>query len=161
MLDLLMEPVKIFIKGGVEKFLKSKELKNMQVAYVAMLLRETRFNKEVLKEITADQSEDKTEIAPLVNCLKTEAFDALNNSLLPLNLVISGDLKCQKDYFCKDEKYLEWIKSDKTISDLLERTYFRLHITKTLVTISNKKWDYGYISFLLNCLQKELLSFYK
>lgn len=158
MIELLIEPFKLFLSKGVDQFLRSNELKNLRLSYIDRLMREIKFNKAILDEIVSGEDLNKEEKIALVACLRTSAFDALNESPLPTRLIISGEL--QKEEWRKFSNgkaiFLQRLEKVLTIQELLDRVYYRIHVVKTLEPHSQKNRDYAYINFMLSCLDNAL-----
>lgn len=156
MIELLIEPVKFFLSKGIDSFSKTAELKNLRLACVDRLKREIRFNQAILAEVLNTSLSNEEKSALLV-CLKTDAFDMINDSPIPVKLIISGNLnKSDWDNHTNKDRYLQWMKNDSSIQDLLERVYFRIHVVKAIAPHSEKQRDYDYINYMLRCLMKEL-----
>lgn len=135
MWDLLVEPAKTFIKGGLDAFRKSDEIKNLTIAIQDRVRREARFNAAVLDEIGKEdngQPKNSEDVrVALVGSLKTSAFDDINNGPIPISLFFS--LKLDRDKWPNwknKEQYLKYTVSDVTQVDLLERIYHRISLGK-------------------------------
>lgn len=93
----------------------------------------------------------------LIVCLKTDAFDTINDSPLPVKLILPGNLNKESwPSHANKNQYIEWLKNDNTLQDLFERVYFRIHVNKALAPHSSKSRDYEYIAYMLRCLMQEL-----
>lgn len=165
MFDLLMEPVKLFISGGMEKFAASKELMNIRIVCLDRLLREVRFNKEILNEVKGSLAEDSK---PLIECLKNDAFDSINAGAIPMSLIVSGvldtsrslvlsvkDYKTRFDFDANSiQRFCSYLGSTITLDALVDRVYFRMLVAQ----VSLKPRDYEYIRFMFSILEVELVS---
>lgn len=169
MIDLLLEPAKVFIAGGIEQFRKSQELKNLTVAVKDRLRREIQFNTAILDEAIKlrgkgrdGEDEEGTPgnddvIVALILSLRTQAFDAVNEGPIPVCLMISGPLdKSRWPSMRAKEKYDGYLASTTTVEELLDRTYYRIHIVKTLASCGKLGFNLGYIRYMLICLRMAL-----
>lgn len=163
MLDLLFEPARMFIEGGIEKFRHSRELKNLTIAVHDRLRREIQFNLAILdeafKEDDAGPVNGDETVSALVQSLKTAAFDSINDGPIPVGLLIAGEI--DRNDWPKSKKrdtYDEYLKNIHTVVELLDRAYYRLHIAKTLAACHKLTFDPGYIRFMLVYLHKVLKS---
>lgn len=163
MWDLLVEPAKTFIKGGLDAFRKSDEIKNLTIAIQDRVRREARFNAAVLDEIGKEEngqpknSEDVR--VALVGSLKTSAFDDVNNGPIPISLFFS--LKLDRDKWPNwknKEQYLKYTASDVTQMDLLERIYHRISLAKTFAGCGKLQGNLDYIRFMLAALDVSIKS---
>ncbi len=98
MLDMLLEPTKTFVKGGIDAFRKSNEHNNLLIAVQDRILREVRFNSALLQELkkvdkntNTPKYDDVIRLA-LVKSWRTEAFDEVNSGVLPLTLFFETTL---------------------------------------------------------------------
>jgi hypothetical protein len=161
MWDILIEPAKTFIKGGLDAFRKSDEIKSLTLAIQDRIRREVRFNAAILDEINKDdngqpKNPENVRLA-LVRSLRTNAFDDINNGLIPIVLFFSSEL--DKDKWPKwksKEKYLLYTHSDKMQVDLLERIYYRISLAKTFAECGKLQGNFDYIRFMLAALDVSL-----
>lgn len=162
MWDILIEPAKTFIKGGLDAFRKSDEIKNLTLAIQDRIRREVRFNAAILDEINKGDNDgqpknpDNVRLA-LVGSLKTNAFDDINNGLIPIALFFA--LELDKDKWPKwknKDQYLGYTKSDKAQVDLLERIYHRISLAKTFAGCEKLQGNLDYIRFMLAALDVSL-----
>ncbi len=163
MWDLLAEPAKTFIKGGLDAFRKSDEIKNLTLAIQDRIRREVRFNAAIFDAISKDDSSLKTpEVvrAALVGSLRTDAFDDINNGLIPIVLFFSPELDKHKWPKWKNKDlYLEYLQSTETQVDLLERIYHRISLAKTFAECGGSmQVNLDYIRFMLAALDVSMKS---
>jgi hypothetical protein len=164
MFDMLMEPTKKFVMGGIDAFRKSKEHQNLMIAVQDRIRREVRFNSAILQEF---KKHDKNTNAPkydkelrsaLLKSLRTEAFDDMNQGMLPLALFFEGEI--DKDVifpnWAKQERYLDWLRNVVTQYDLLERIYHRIRLVKTFAECGEIQGEMDYIHFMLIGLEKSI-----
>ncbi len=163
MWDLLVEPAKTFIKGGLDAFRKSDEIKNLTIAIQDRVRREARFNAAVLDEIGKEENgqpkhPDDVRVA-LVNSLKTSAFDDVNNGAIPISLFFSSNLNRDKWPNWKNrDLYLKYTASDSTQVNLLERVYHRINLAKTFAECGKLQGNLDYIRFMLAALDVSIKS---
>jgi len=156
MWDILIEPAKTFIKGGLDAFRKSDEIKNLTLAIQDRIRREARFNAAILDEIEKENAQQKKPIETrlaLVKSLKTDAFDDINSGLIPVTLFFSYELDKDKWPNWKNkDKYLGYTTWDKTQDQLLERIYYRISLAKTFAGCGKLQGNFDYIGFMLAAL---------
>ncbi len=114
MWDLLVNPAKTLIKGGINARRKSEEMKNLTIAVQDRIRREARFNARVLDELSKGENgqakyTDNVKVA-LVQSLRTDAFDDINNnSAIPISLFFAASLEKEKWPNWKNKNlYLEY-----------------------------------------------------
>lgn len=181
MLDLLLEPVKMFIENGIEGFTKSKEFRNLQISYLERLVRELQYNRSLIYKIEKiNKDEKKTEeikshsTIELVKLFKTRTFDDLENYPIPLFVMLKKKSDNQKENTLHPEKwrnikhlmdkypkvnfYIDKLLETNTdsLEKLLERTYYRLQITQALVNCKGEDLRFDYLAFLLDQTKYEL-----
>lgn len=166
MLDLLLEPAKIFVEKGIEAFRKSQEHKNLRVAIQDRIRREVRFNITLLEEYLTKKTDgtakhDEDVRASLLKSLRTCAFDDVDSGMLPLKLFFEqglGDAIWPKGGFKPEDRdqFLKWVSKDKTQYDLLERIYHRLRIAKTFASCGKPQGNMEYIRFMLIAFEKSI-----
>jgi hypothetical protein len=163
MWDLLVEPAKTFIKGGLDAFRKSDEFKNLTIAIQDRVRREARFNAAVLEELNKEENgqpkhPENVRVA-LVKSLRTEAFDDINNGAIPISLFFSLKLDRNKwPHWKSKEKYLKYTASDVAQVNLLERIYHRINLAKTFAGCGKLQGNYDYIQFMLAALDASIKS---
>jgi hypothetical protein len=159
MLEMLMEPTKKFIAGGIDAFRKSKEHQNLLIAVQDQIRREVRFNSALLQELKRSTHKDDMEVRiALIKSLRTEAFDNINQGMLPLGLFFEAEL-VKEDIFPnwgKQDTYLGWLKYVITQYDLLERVYHRIRLAKTFADCGKTQGDMDYIHFMLIGFEKSI-----
>lgn len=161
MLDILIEPAKILIEKGVDFYEKTKEHQNITLMVQDKILRELRFNAEVISILIKEENISEKEIQiSLRRTLKTEAFDALEGGSFPLKILFNRKLDDDDWMYISDKeqwsKYKQRIKGIETQSQLLERTYHRLKIQKILSENKIVHGDIGYIRYLMLSLKKSI-----
>jgi len=165
MLDLLLEPTRVFVKGGIDVFRKSKEHQNLLIAVQDRIRREIRFNSALLQELgkydrskNAFKHDNDLRLA-LVRSLRTEAFEEVNKGVLPLKLFFESQLS--EDIWPKKwqdrDKYLGWLKNVITQYDLLERIYHRIGLAKTFAECGQIQGNMDYIYFMLIGFEKSII----
>jgi hypothetical protein len=164
MWDLLIEPAKTFIKGGLDAFRKSDEIKNLTIAIQDRARREARFNAAVLDEIAKEdgngQPKNPEDVrVALVGSLKTGAFDDINNGPIPISLFFSLPLERDKwPHWKNKDMYLSYTSADVTQVDLLERVYHRISLAKTFAACGKLQGNLDYIRFMLSALDISIKS---
>ncbi|MDM8557450.1 hypothetical protein [Candidatus Parabeggiatoa sp. HSG14] len=168
MLDLLLEPTKMFVKGGIDVFRRSKEHKNLLIVVQDRVRREVRFNSALLQEFNkCDKNKntfkhDEQLRVALVKSLQTEAFDEVNKGVLPLALFFETELLKDEIWpksatnWPEKEKYLGWLKNVNTQYDLLERVYHRIKLTKTFAECGKIQGNINYVYFMLIGFEKSI-----
>ncbi len=163
MWDLLIEPTKAFIKGGLDAFRKSEEIKNLTMVIQDRIRREARFNAAVLDEICKEehgQPKNPMDVrVALVRSLRTHAFDDVNNGSIPLDLFFSASLNREQwpNWRNKDQ-YMKYTASDAHQLDLLERVYHRINLAKTFAECGKLQGNLDYIRFMLAALDISIKS---
>jgi hypothetical protein len=163
MWDLLVEPAKTLIKGGIDAFRKSEEMKNLTIAVQDRVRREARFNATVLDELSKEDNgqakhADDVKVA-LVKSLRTSAFDDINNGAIPISLFFAAKLEKEKwPHWKNKEQYLEYTRSDETQFHLLERVYHRIHLAKTFAACGKLQGNMDYIRFMIAALDSAVKS---
>lgn len=166
MLDLLIEPAKIFFEKGIDAYRKTQEHKNLRVAVQDRIRREVRFNVALLNEfVTEKNGTAKHEDAirgGLIKSLRTMAFDDADSGIVPMTLFFDEELMTDvwpvRGFEAAQEKYKGWVKSLETQYDLLERTYHRIRIARTFAECGKVHGDIDYIRFLLIACEKSLVA---
>ena len=118
------------------------------------LYREIRYNAAIFDEINKE-SED---IGKLVSLLKTDFFDYIKNALVILDDII-GDVGVNFDNDnITNKNYTKWAKDIKNKTALIERTYLRITVSKSLATVGITKTNisYQYAKYLLLALKKKI-----
>lgn len=161
MLDLLFEPAKMLIEGGVEKLRRSAELKNLKIAIQDRLLRELAFNlailDEAIKESRKDGDGSEAACVALVSALRTSAFDAINDGPIPASLLISDGIeKAEWPKYKGTDQYNIYLQGVSDLVGLVDRAYHRIHIAKTFASCGKFNVDLSYIRFMICCLIKEI-----
>lgn len=160
MWELLIEPAKKFIEGGIDAFVKSKDYQNLSLAVQDRLRREVRLNNSLLEAIeevepntTTPRHADSVKIE-LLRSVQTNAFDDTTGGGLPLSIFFSSDIS--PDWFPKNTKewpkrdqYLKNIRTIKKQHELVERIYHRLKIARTFALAGKLNGDLHYLRFLL------------
>ncbi len=161
MIDLLLEPAKILLSKGVEKFLKSEEQKNLSLAITDALKREMRFNIAILKEVAKLESDEDDTRSALMASLKTQVFDSANTNPIPLSLLITQPLDKTQIHWSDEgncERFIKYIEKDTTLLELIERAYYRIYIGKTLAKCGKHNIDHDYIQYMLALANNNILS---
>lgn len=164
MLDLLLEPAKIFVEKGLDFYKKTQEHKNLRVAVQDRIRREVRFNIALLTEFITEKNgvakHEETIRGGLIKSLRTSAFDDADSGILPLPLFFEDELANEiwpsKGFDINKEKYKEWLKAVKTQYDLLERVYHRIRIAKTFAECGKIHGDLDYVRFMLIAFEKSI-----
>ncbi|HHB92544.1 MAG TPA: hypothetical protein ENK59_04945 [Thioploca sp.] len=160
MLDLLLEPTAMFVKGGIKAFRKSQEHHNLLIAVQDRIRREVKFNTALLQEFTKYKNSDSPEeylCLTLIKALETEAFDEINKGVLPLSMFFEQkSLKSDFPKWPEKEKYFKWMENIITQYDLLERIYHRIKLIKTFAEGNRVQGNVRYIQFMLIGLQKSI-----
>lgn len=177
MLELVSGLFSTLISQGIGEFTKSKQLKTLRIVCIDRLLREVRFNKEVLSEIKEHNDKNKKrqysesdfqEIKrDLILSLQTKGFDVVTDSMVPLGLIISGKLKLAdgeriivhkpgESYGFSSEnetRFKGMVQKLEFLERLVERFYLRIVIAKS----SKRAKDYEYIRYLSVILERNLM----
>ncbi|MCK5877324.1 MAG: hypothetical protein KAG43_06800 [Candidatus Marithrix sp.] len=160
MLDLLLEPTALFVKGGIKAFRKSKEHHNLLIAVQDRIRREVKFNSALLQEFmkfASGSSKDDYLCITLLKALETEAFDDINRGVLPLSIFFEKkSLKSDFPNWQETEQYFKWMKSIETQYDLLERVYHRIKLAQTFAKAERLQGNMRYIQYMLIGLQKSI-----
>ncbi|MDM8565028.1 hypothetical protein QUF74_05190 [Candidatus Halobeggiatoa sp. HSG11] len=162
MLDLLLEPTALFVKGGIDAFRTSKEHHNLLIAVQDRIRREVKFNTAILQEFmkySNDSSKDEYLCLTLLKALQTEAFDEINRGVLPLSIFFEKkSLKSDFPNWQKKEteQFFKWMENIESQYDLLERVYHRIKLAQTFAEGNRLQGNMRYIQFMLIGLQKSI-----
>lgn len=151
------------IKLGIEQFDKISNNLELNKALKQRLVREIKFNIEILnKIIEKTKIKNQEKIKNLILLLQTDFYDYLNDSLINIDKIIKSkaiDISQQiNNYTIRNKNFLSWSKELHSNHDILERVYHRLKIAKSLSSIDNIQniQSYKYIHFLLLLLRDSL-----
>jgi hypothetical protein len=149
---------KFLAEKGLEKYLKTIEFKSHKQTVVEHLIRELQLNISIIDEFFPDTTSKKlapNQISHIFNALKTSAFDSISQSAIPLSKLLEE--KNNPEVFSTTNKqYLKLCANDSHLHNLIERTYFRINISKIYVEFPNSKIDIGYLKFLILSSTKAL-----
>ncbi len=162
MFDLLFGPAKMLIEKGMDHFKKSEELKNLTFVIKDKILRETRFNLEIVQQLLRRvEAKEKGAQLALIKAIRTSAFDELDRGNIPISFLFPSGVDkgnwpkwCDKRVY--EERYKKYTKSIDSQADLLERTYHRLYLLKTYAECGEVRGDIDYVCFLLQILRDSL-----
>lgn len=140
MIDLLLEPAKLFIEKGLDAYRKTKEHENLRLTIQDRIRREIRYNQALLTEIVSqsnkDHKHDEQIRLGLIRALRTDAFDDADSGIVPLSLffeqALFDSIWPTKGFEVKKAKYLDWLAKVQTQYALLERAYHRIRIARYL-----------------------------
>lgn len=164
MLDLLLEPAKLFIEKGLDAYRKTKEHQNLRLAIQDRIRREIRYNQALLTEIVSQPNnehkhEEQIRLG-LIRALRTDAFDDADSGIVPLGLFFEQTLPDSiwptKGFEAKKAKYLEWLTRVQTQYALLERAYHRIRIARAFAECGKIHGELSYIRFMLIGLEQSM-----
>lgn len=163
MLDLLLEPAKMFVEKGIDAYRKTKEHRNLRIAVQDRLRREVRFNVALLNEFSTEKNgaakHEEAVRKGLIKSLRTNAFDDADCGIVPLALFFEDELKDDiwpSLAFPAKDKYGKWLGAVNTQYDLLERIYHRIRIAKTFAECGKVQGDMDYIRYMLIAFEKSI-----
>jgi hypothetical protein len=152
MIDIVSSLAKgVFEKGHVA-FTKHGEFKYLVSAFREQLRRELRLNVEIIDELILRSPQSKAiEANQYINAfesLRTGYFDSLAAGVVPLSALLPNEID-EKIYPKSNKQYIKNCSNDKTLHQLIERTYFRLEVAKIFSRSAGSKIDIGYLKFLI------------
>lgn len=161
MIELLIEPAKTFVSGGIEAFRKSKEHQNLIVAVQDRIRREIRFNLAIFDEISEPEKHAEDLKLGLLRSVIISGFDDIDAGLLPLNLFFEEEIQPEiwpRSGFTGQEylRFRGWLKGVRSQYDLLERVYHRMRIIRTFAECGKVYGSPVYIRFMLIAFEKSI-----
>lgn len=157
MYEIISLITKLVAEKGWEKYLKEADYKSHKKAIREHLKRELRLNIDIIGEFfpTPTKSISPNQISIVFNALKSSAFDSISQSVIPLSKLLDEEINPQI-YSKTNQQYLKRCSNDTHLHNLIERTYFRINISKIYVDFPNTKIDVGYLKFLMLSSAKAL-----
>jgi hypothetical protein len=152
-----------FGQFSLEIYDRYKNNKQLKVVFRERLLREVRFNNEVLKDFLSlkiDVRKDKHK--EYIGLLETSMYDFLEQNFIALDNVIDNNKFDLNDFIRISDpvSFQKFVKSIESKVELIERVYLKIKILKSVGIIkeytNSKKYDY--IRRLSRLLEKILES---
>lgn len=143
---MLTDLAKILLEKGLNGVKKTIEDKKINEAFCEAILREVRYNENVVEELLRAKNNDQVELSDnLTNLIETRVFDDICKSYIPLNYIfnkkISGEIKLKtlREKRLKAgksiEKMIESIKSEK---ELIQMLYHKMILLKNYTKINKR-----------------------
>lgn len=155
--QLLSRAVNLFISDGIRAFEKDRAANCLRESMAERINREIRFNYELLGVRKKKVLTDSTKIKTIIDSTTTSAFDAINDTGIPMTLISDKKItendwqSMHNKYKVHNKSYSRWTKNITSTSMLLERIYHRLKIVKILnsLDIVKNEASIAYLSYLM------------
>lgn len=152
MINIVSALAKGVFEKGYAAFIKHGEFKHLTSAFKEQLRRELRLNLEIIDELIYQSPQSKSIEAnryiKAFESLRTVYFDSLAAGVVPLSALLSSDID-EKIYSKSNPQFIKNCSNDKSLYQLIERTYFRIEVAKIFSSSPGSNIDTGYLKFLI------------
>lgn len=140
------------IDGGVEAIKKSAEAKHLRRIVRERLMRELRFNDELLKY-------DKFKEGERVAAIETEALDFIMSQPMPLGVFFDLAEPLDLKVFIKaqNDKHTSWGMTINSEGELVERWWHRVRLAQLKQKAGLSPGDLEYLRLLCRALHASLM----
>lgn len=161
MWELLIDPIKTFLKGGIGAFTRSKEFGHIALAVRDRVRRECKFNGAVLDDLLGSRGKKRytdDDALILIATLKTDAYQKLDEGVIPVALYFDTPLQKElwPEYLRNQNRYMDYVKGINSLPELFDRTYYRILLAQTFAAHHRAQGDYRYLKFVVDALRLSL-----
>jgi hypothetical protein len=151
--DLLFsETIKNFLKLGFKNFETSEDARILRVVLAERLLREIKFNLEIINEFKKGKEDFLQEI-------DSRVVEGIFSQPLPISILFPDQIPHEllEKTIAGNKKHLNWMAGISTEADLIERISQRVAVAKCRDRNKTSSGDIQYLEKLMRCLKEALV----